>query len=138
MEEEEHKKKREPSSAAGVSSDGEGSHRKSTGGTMVGLPRAPDTDESVGGNFSAALWRRQVCEAEDLIASHKLLLFVLGELMDEDGKCFANYEDIANISAISTVVVGRIMRLLEERGWYKRERKAYGYDYVALKGRDMS
>lgn len=135
------KKERESSSAAGVSSSGEDSREEVGGGPLTTqrvMIETGDPPERVTGNFRADLWREQVCDADDLIASSKLILFVLGVRMDEEGKCLLTYEELSSTTTLSTVSIGRATTILEEKGWYKRSRKQYGYEYIALKGREGS
>lgn len=89
----------------------------------------------VGSKFNADLWRKQALSASGLIASHKIFLFALSMMLDENGYCFVTASDMAEATSSSTNTVTRCGKFLEEKGWFTRRRRQNGTDYFAIKGK---
>jgi hypothetical protein len=129
MSDENRQENRAPS-AAGSTQLSEGA-RKSEG-ELVDL----DSLARAMSEFSADLWRKQALSSPDLIASHKILLFALSMMFDENGYCFVAAADLAASMSSSANTVSRCGKVLEEKGWLTRKRRQNGTEYLALKGRD--
>lgn len=74
----------------------------------------------------------QVVEADELIASHKLILAVLIYNLHDKENCELRYEDLTRQTALSRRVLARYLPELEQLGWIKRTKNnhTYIYEYV--------